>query len=61
MSEKLKKARELIHEQPLQRNVRSQLSKLEKEMNTLERFEMQYLWEVLLDTEEQQGLITDES
>lgn len=61
MSARLTKARELIHEVPLQVDVRSQLRDLEKEMDALEKFEMQYLWEVLIDTEDQQGLIVDES
>ena len=61
MSARLTKARELIHEVPLQADVRSQLRDLEKKMDVLEKFEMQYLWEVLIDTEDQQGLIVDES
>ena len=61
MSARLTKARELIHEVPLQEDVRSQLRDLEEKMDELEKFEMQYLWEVLIDTEDQQGLIVDES
>ena len=61
MSKLIKEAETLIHEIPLQKNVRSQLRALEKNMDDVERFEMQYLWEVLLDAEDQQGLIPDES